>query len=55
MLVPSAINDPCKYKVPYAAPAETEKAQKQPTEIALNVKAEGALEDEEIKVYAPLF
>lgn len=48
MLVPSAINDPCRYKVPYAAPAETEKAQKQPTKIALKVKEEGALENEEI-------
>lgn len=48
MLVPRAINDPCRYKVPYAAPAETEKAQKQPTKIALNVKGEDALEDEEI-------
>ena len=32
--------------VPYAAPAETVKAQKQPIAIALSVKGEGTWEDE---------
>ena len=46
ILVPSAMKDPRRYKVPYAAPAETAKAQKQPIAIALSVNGEGAWKDE---------
>ncbi len=46
ILVPSAMNDPRRYMVPYAAPAETVKAQKQPMAIALSVNGDGARESE---------
>ena len=44
------MKDPRRYKVPYAAPAETAKAQKQPIAIALRVNGEGAREDEKSSI-----